>query len=167
VTALHRRGVLRPQLLLSSLPTRDIAFFIVLHRRVVEQVDTNILNVDMAALGNEASIATGDPALCSGCRACLSAVSTLTPASAKKGAGEGGGAAADDDDEGVYEWACEFCHQVNQVELDEMEKPVDGQDSVDYVLEAAPAAAAAAAAGKGHGSAKVQRASCGGSKGGG
>lgn len=129
------------------------------HRRGT-QVDTNILNVDMAALGDAASIATGDPTLCAGCRACLSAVSTLKPASAKKGAGEegGGGAAADD----VYEWTCEYCHEVNQVELDEMEKPVDGQDSVDYVLEAAPAAAAAVAAGKEDGSAKVRRASCGG-----
>lgn len=55
-------------------------------RRVVtvwmKQVDTNILNVDMAALSDEAPYATGDPTVCSGCQACLSAVSILAPVSA-------------------------------------------------------------------------------------
>lgn len=98
----------------------------------------------MAALGDAAAYATGDPSLCRGCRACLSAVSILTPATDTPG-----------DHEGVYEWVCEYCHEVNRVELDDMEKPVDGQDSVDYVLEAAPAAAAGLE-GKGDGGAKVQ-----------
>lgn len=89
----------------------------------------------MAALGDAAAYATGDPSLCRGCRACLSAVSILTPATATTTDTSG-------DHEGVYEWVCEYCHQVTRVELDDMEKPVGGQDSVDYVLEAAPAAAA-------------------------
>lgn len=102
----------------------------------------------MAALGDTAAYATGDPSLCRGCRACLSAVSNLAPATANTADTPG-------DNEGVYEWVCEYCHEVNRVELDDMEKPVDGQDSVDYVLEAAPAAAAAVLEGKGNGGAKV------------
>lgn len=105
----------------------------------------------MAALGDAAAYATGDPSLCGGCRACLSAVSILNPAAAITTESVGFPAG---DHEGVYEWVCEYCHEVNRVELDDMEKPVDGQDSVEYVLEAAPAAAAAVE-GKGDGGAKV------------
>lgn len=36
----------------------------------------------MAALSDEAPYATGDPTVCSGCQACLSAVSILAPVSA-------------------------------------------------------------------------------------
>ncbi|CAN0285268.1 unnamed protein product, partial [Hapterophycus canaliculatus] len=101
----------------------------------------------MAALSDSAPYATGDPTLCSGCRACLSAVSILAPATAPAtGGGDGSGDGAVQ--EGVYDWTCEYCHEVNRVELDYMEKPVQGQDSLDYVLEAAPAVAAAAAGGK-------------------
>lgn len=130
-------------------------------------MDTNILNVDMAALGDAAPYATGDPTICSGCRACLSAVSLLVPATTATTAGvaappasKGGGSTPDNVDaagtiiEGSYDWTCEYCHHVNRIELDEMEKPVDGQESVDYILEAAPVAAAAIAEGKG-GSDKV------------
>lgn len=125
----------------------------------------------MAALGDAAPYATGDPTICRGCRACLSAVSLLVPATtagtagaAASPAGKGEGSTADNVEEaagttieGTYDWTCEYCHQVNRIELDEMEKPVDGQESVDYILEAAPVAAAAIAEGKG-GSDKV----CGG-----
>lgn len=111
-------------------------------------MDTNILNVDMAALGDAVAYATGDPNLCRGCRACLSAVSILTPVTASTSVFPAG------DHEGVHDWVCEFCHEKNRVELDDMEKPVDDQDSVDYVLEAAPAAAAVLD-GKGGGGAKV------------
>lgn len=113
-------------------------------------MDTNILNVDMAALGDAAAYATGDASLCGGCRACLSAVSILTPANAST---SGTAAFSTGDHEGVYDWVCEYCHELNRLELDDMEKPVDGQDSVDYVLEAAHAAATVE--GKGDGGAKV------------
>eukprot|EP00752_Nemacystus_decipiens_P004090 g3743.t1 len=119
-------------------------------RTWTRKVDTNILNVDMAALGDAAAYATGDPSLCRGCRACLSAVSILTPAAAVTMGTPG-------DHEGVYEWVCEYCHEVNRVELDDMEKPVDGQDSVDYVLEATPTAAAVLE-GKGDGGVKDESA---------
>lgn len=149
------------------------------------------MNVDMAALGNAAPYATGDPTICSGCRACLSAVSVLAPvprkpaaAAAAEGqstvAGKGGEslkhsplAGAGDEDaksddvtradaesdgdafvEGAYDWTCEYCGEVNRLELDDMEKPVKGQDSVDYVLEMAPIANAVAQ-GKGGGDDKV------------
>eukprot|EP00904_Undaria_pinnatifida_P010400 jgi/Undpi1/6490/HiC_scaffold_20.g08969.m1 len=161
----------------------------------------------MAALGNAAPYATGDPTICSGCRACLSAVSVLTPVpntptttttaaaaaataagNQSSGAGKGGaslkfsspllpspatcgggsavaggenansGAKAEDDAEGegrgdfvegVYDWACEYCGEVNRVELDDMEKPIKGQDSVDYIVEMAPISTAVARSGKG------------------
>ncbi|CAM9807916.1 unnamed protein product, partial [Laminaria digitata] len=109
-----------------------------------QKVDTNILNVDMAALGNAAPYATGDPTICSGCRACLSAVSVLAP--------EGGAFV-----EGAYDWSCEYCGEVNRLELDDMEKPVEGQDSVDYILEMAPVANAVAL-GKGGGDDKDESA---------
>ena len=175
----------------------------------------------MAALGNAAPYATGDPTICSGCRACLSAVSVLTPvpnkpiadAAAAAGsqpavAGNGsaslklspsprppsatGGesaagagaeeakanagptadagatadaiadakadatsdATADAFVEGAYDWTCEYCGEVNRLELDDMEKPIKGQDSVDYILEMAPIANAIAQ-GKGGGEDKV------------
>lgn len=133
-------------------------------------MDTNILNVDMAALGNAAPFATGDPTICSGCRACLSTVSILTGASSNNPPAAAAAAAADTDGkggvqakedgpmrggaadsaivDGVYDWTCEFCDTVNRVELDDMEKPVEGQDSVDYVLEPAPVAATAVSSGK-------------------
>lgn len=121
----------------------------------------------MAALGDAAPYATGDPTICSGCRACLSAVSMLIPATtgttgvAASPAGKSEGGAADKAEaagtiiEDAYDWTCEYCHEVNRVELDDMEKPVDGQGSVDYILEAAPATAAAVAEGKGDGGDKV------------
>ncbi|CAM9885732.1 unnamed protein product [Ectocarpus sp. 6 AP-2014] len=110
-------------------------------RTWTRKVDTNILNVDMAALGNAAPYATGDATICNDCRACLSAVSVLAPVS------DDSGAVVED----VYDWTCEFCHKTNRVELGLGELPVVGQDSVDYVLEAAPATAAAATQGKGAG----------------
>lgn len=158
-----------------------------------QQVDTNILNVDMAALGNAAPVATGDPIFCSGCRACLSVVSILRPAGTETNGDDqsqpavasGPGTAAPclgvlteetptdlsssvmrlgasgehectpatghhgatEVEEGVYDWTCEFCGTENSgIELDCMEKPVEGQESVDFVLEPAPASVAAAAA---------------------
>ncbi|CAN0361531.1 unnamed protein product, partial [Ectocarpus sp. 12 AP-2014] len=110
-------------------------------RTWTRKVDTNILNVDMAALGNAAPYATGDATICGDCRACLSAVSVLAPVS------DDSGAVVED----VYDWTCEFCHKTNRVELGRGELPVVGQDSVDYVLEAAPATAAAATQAKGAG----------------
>ena len=61
----------------------------------MKQIDTNILNVDMAAPSDEAPYATGGPILCSGCQACLSAVSILTPVDEAhdNGGGNGGGGA--------------------------------------------------------------------------
>lgn len=151
-------------------------------------MDTNILNVDMAALGDAAPFATGDPTFCSGCHACLSAVSILRPctrtggaigassadqsqpttatATATAGAVESGkgkgkppvsdakyvGAGEVEEaeaevEDGVYDWICEFCGTVNsRLELDDMEKPVEEQESVDYVLEPAPVSTAAASA---------------------
>lgn len=122
----------------------------------------------MAALGDAAPYATGDPTICSGCRACLSAVSMLIPATtattvrvaaSPAGKSEGGSTvkveAAGTIIEDTYDWTCEYCHKVNRVELDEMEKPVDGQESVDYILEAAPVTAAAVAGEKGGGGNKV------------
>lgn len=188
-------------------------------RTWTRKVDTNILNVDMAALGNAAPYATGDPTICSGCRACLSAVSILAPvpnkpttaaatstaaaataaaaerqsalagkegaslklspsprppaAAAAVGAAEVGGKSAKADAtavakagataegdafvEGAYDWTCEYCGEVNRLELDDMEKPVKGQDSVDYVLEMAPIANAVAH-GKGGGDDKDESA---------
>lgn len=157
----------------------------------------------MAALGNAAPFATGDPTFCSDCRACLSIVSVLRPVptaagvigeadaageagavsntagtsllraldeyatgsgkgetnegtsdgskdARKSAAVEGGGMTAIAEEtveyeDGVYDWRCEFCGVMNRVELDDMEKPVEGQESVDYVLEPAPIPAAAAA----------------------
>lgn len=93
----------------------------------------------MAALGDAAPFATGDPTICKGCGACLSAVSILKPARA-----EGENA----DMEGIYDWTCEFCGEVNRAELDDMEKPAEGLESVDYVLEAAPVPAMSAVDGK-------------------
>lgn len=126
----------------------------------------------MAALGNAAPLATGDPTFCSGCGACLSALSILRPAGddtssivgsdggtssrAPTGEVEGmkgtdkiefrkGSIAPHEEADGMYVWICEFCSAVNQVDLDDMEKPRPGQDSVDYVLEAAAPASASAA----------------------
>lgn len=59
---------------LSPPPTHPLPM---LNTPISLQVDTNILNVDMAALGNAAPVATGDPTICSGCRAYLSIVSIL------------------------------------------------------------------------------------------
>lgn len=142
----------------------------------------------MAALGDAAPFATGDPTFCSGCHACLSAVSILRPctrtggaigassadqsqpttatATATAGAVESGkgkgkppvsdakyvGAGEVEEaeaevEDGVYDWICEFCGTVNsRLELDDMEKPVEEQESVDYVLEPAPVSTAAASA---------------------
>lgn len=137
----------------------------------IHQVDTNILNVDMAALGRAAPFATGDPTICGKCRACLSSVSIINlarnvggtaAAAAAVGAGVGVGAGVSagastsaqgnvgpggDVIEGMYDWTCEYCENVNRVELGPMEKPVEGEESVDYVLEPAPAVAAGGAVG--------------------
>ena len=110
-------------------------------------MDTNILNIDMAALGDAAPFATGDPTICKGCRGCLSAVSILVPARAENG---------DVDTDGIYDWTCEFCGEANRAELDNMEKPEEGQDSVDYVVEAAPVATSTTVRGKEGASDKVQ-----------
>ncbi|CAN0424007.1 unnamed protein product, partial [Scytosiphon promiscuus] len=80
--------------------------------KLPRQVDTNILNVDMAALSDSAPYATGDPTLCSSCRACLSAVSILVPATAPSTSGGGGGDTTVLED--VYDWTCEYCHQANR-----------------------------------------------------
>lgn len=145
----------------------------------------------MAALGNAAPIATGDPTFCTGCHACLSAVSIIyptrgitAPASAgipgqvglgqaqqldgsPKDGCQGKSVAAEEKfnataaHEGIddtYNWTCEFCRVVNIVELDEMEKPLQCQESVDYVLEPPPVSAAVAtgSAGKSTTGAKVK-----------
>lgn len=126
----------------------------------------------MAALGNAAPLATGDPTFCSGCGACLSSLSILRPAGddTRSIVGSDGGTRSrvptggveglkgtdtiefekgyispHEGGDGIYLWICEFCSAVNQVDLDDMEKPRPGQDSVDYVLEAAALASASAA----------------------
>lgn len=128
--------------------------FSLIHHR---QVDTNILNIDMAALGNAAPFATGDPTICSGCRACLSDVSILNPARTDNASDTTQTVATADAAgviEDVYDWKCEYCGEVNRVELDDMEKPVKGQDSVEYVIEPAPLATTSAG-GKGDHDGKV------------
>eukprot|EP00752_Nemacystus_decipiens_P010437 g9299.t1 len=99
-------------------------------RTWTRKIDTNVLNVDMAALSDETPYATGDPIACSGCRAYLSAVSVLTPVDV---AGDDIGGNGD-----AYVWSCEFCHQNNSVRLDGMEKPADGVVSVEYLIDGAP-----------------------------
>ncbi len=66
------------------------------------QADTNVLKVDFGTLGEEASLATGDPVYCTGCKALFSSISQL-----KKNPIE-----SKDDI-----WACEFCGIENEVQL--------------------------------------------------
>lgn len=105
---------------------------------------TNVIQVDVGAVGEAAPLATGDPAICGLCNAVMSPISKVTreapaAADAAAGAGAAGDAAGGVGDEPTYSWTCEFCCAVNTgLRLAPEELP--------EALAAAAAAAGAAAA---------------------
>lgn len=81
---------------------------------------TNVIQVDVGAVGEAAPLATGDPTICGLCNAVMSSISKVTrdaPAAAAGAVGGDAGAAAGGagggDEEPTYSWTCEFCCAVN------------------------------------------------------
>ena len=87
-------------------------------------------NINLGTITTDARIATGEASECTNCGACASLLSKLVKV---------GG-----DDSDAYEWNCEFCGTKQVLELDEAELPVAGENSIDYIMEPAPAAPVAA-----------------------
>eukprot|EP00051_Salpingoeca_urceolata_P026485 m.477459 g.477459 ORF g.477459 m.477459 type:complete len:771 (-) comp20851_c0_seq1:193-2505(-) len=83
-----------------------------------QAVDTNVISVKLGTLADDVTLHTGDAEFCSECSIVFNALSKVQ--------------------DGV--WRCEFCGTPNKVDLAPEETPAD--ESVDYILEPAPAVAA-------------------------
>eukprot|EP00164_Ancoracysta_twista_P001050 GFYU01001370.1.p1 GENE.GFYU01001370.1~~GFYU01001370.1.p1 ORF type:complete len:986 (-),score=320.98 GFYU01001370.1:44-2566(-) len=85
-----------------------------------KKANTNILSVSLGTIGDDATIATGDPQFCSKCNAAVSSISKLK-----------------DESFGMSSWECEFCAESNQELMMTADAVPDAED-VEYLLEAAP-----------------------------
>mmetsp|Transcript_57313 Transcript_57313/g.78154 ORF Transcript_57313/g.78154 Transcript_57313/m.78154 type:complete len:794 (-) Transcript_57313:139-2520(-) len=103
-------------------------------RNYRQRVDTNVISVSLGTLGGEVTVQTGEPKICRTCAACLSNVSEYSPSVANKGDDAAAASSAGDDS---YEWICEFCTSQNRVDMDDGELPVQGTNTVDFILEPA------------------------------
>mgnify|MGYP001807195782 CR=1 FL=1 len=87
-------------------------------KRLRHKVDTNVFQVTMRCLRDQAELATGDPNFCKNCEAVFNMYSVIEEA---KG------------DEQTY-WVCEFCDHKNPVNIEAGEIPKT--DTVNFMLEA-------------------------------
>ncbi len=85
------------------------------------ETDTNIFQVSMACLKNNAELATGDPEFCKTCNAVFNSESVI-----KKNLVMG------KDPEQI--WQCEFCNTENKVCFEDEELPKHSE--INYLLEA-------------------------------
>lgn len=85
-----------------------------------QEADTNVFQVSLACLQDDAKICAGDPESCSTCQAVLSKDSNLVEVEGKPD---------------TYNWQCEFCFTTNEVTLDQGEIP--SESTVNYLVEAA------------------------------
>lgn len=86
-------------------------------REEYRQVDTNVFAVALGSLASDAHVLTGDPVLCSNCRAAFSNISRTTKPEGK--------------DSSV--WNCEFCGHAQEIDLEEEERP--SEQTNDYLIE--------------------------------
>ncbi|XP_030854579.1 circularly permutated Ras protein 1 isoform X1 [Strongylocentrotus purpuratus] len=89
------------------------------------RADANVILLSLGSLANDPVIMTGDPVRCSKCNILLSHVSRLDPV----------------ENEDKRNWICEFCGQQNEG-LEMVDEEVPKENSVDYLLAAAPEKAA-------------------------
>ena len=81
------------------------------------EFDTNVFEVALNCLTNQAQLATGDAEICAHCQAVFNKSSVLT------------------EKDGKQIWKCEFCYHENEVMIDEEEIP--SAFEMTYLLEAA------------------------------
>ena len=77
------------------------------------QFDTNIFQIELGTLQNQAELATGDPYFCKECKSVFNMYSKVNDNN---------------------KWKCEFCMTENDIDIDEEEKPKT--DDVKYIIEA-------------------------------
>lgn len=83
--------------------------------KVELKIDTNVVSLDLGSLKQAVVIATGDPVVCTSCKAIFSMYSGIN-----------------EEEDGRQMWKCEFCDVYNEVNVDAEEIP-RGQ-MVDYML---------------------------------
>jgi len=86
------------------------------HKR---KVDTNVISLNLKVLKDKGAIATGDPIICTKCKAMFNLHSKLTTTP-----------------DGKQIWTCEFCGNSNEVSIDKEEMPQS--DELTYVVKSAP-----------------------------
>jgi hypothetical protein len=91
-------------------------------RKFRQELDTNIFKIEFKTLQDKAEIATGDPVFCKECQAVFNINSRTEEIKTEDG-------------EEKQIWTCEFCNTVNDVDLEEEEKPQN--KAVNYIVEAA------------------------------
>lgn len=73
-----------------------------------QAVDTNVMEIKLDCLGQQAELATGDPIMCAKCKAYLNCFSELVKA-------------GESDD--TRNWVCEFCGTLNVLSIEDEEVP--------------------------------------------
>lgn len=81
------------------------------------EVDTNVFQISLSCLKENAELATGDPELCKSCKAVFNKDSKVVMV------------------ENQQVWNCEFCNQTNNVSLEDEEIPKS--NIVNFLVEAA------------------------------
>ena len=81
------------------------------------EVDTNVFQISLSCLKENAELATGDPELCKSCKAVFNKDSTIVIVGNQQ------------------VWNCEFCNQANDVSLEDEEIPKS--NIINFLVEAA------------------------------
>jgi len=81
------------------------------------EVDTNVFQISLSCLKENAELATGDPELCKSCKAVFNKDSTIVIVGNQQ------------------VWNCEFCNQANDVSLEDEEVPKS--NIINFLVEAA------------------------------
>lgn len=91
-------------------------------RKFRQELDTNIFKIEFKTLQDKAEIATGDPVFCKECQAVFNIYSKTEELKTAEG-------------EEKQVWKCEFCNTVNDVDIEDEEKPQN--KAVNFIIEAA------------------------------
>lgn len=83
-----------------------------------QEVDTNVFQLTMKCLRDQAELASGDPIYCSNCQALFNRFSIIEE---------------NKEDEQQY-WNCEFCQNANKVSIEQGEIPKT--NIINYMIEA-------------------------------
>jgi ribosomal protein S26 len=112
-------------------------------RKFRHEIDTNVINVKLSCLKEDAELAAGDPVICKKCHAVLNMYSKISGGGKKENKLEEIKEAAneEDDDAEIFQemgeddqlWICEFCEHRNVINIEKEEIPT--KNAMNYIID--------------------------------